>query len=91
MRWHREPRTTGGGERLASVDEMPIENKAKIERFQYLIDLLNRFLLFALAFIGLVSAGCIAGLPSTTCYTLADAYTIALENIGSGIVFAVLV
>jgi uncharacterized membrane protein len=88
--WRREGKTAGAGERLVSVDEVPIENKVKIEKFQYLIDLSNRFLLFVLAFFGLISAGCIAGLPSTTCYALADAYTIDLVTIGSSITLVIM-
>jgi hypothetical protein len=89
-RWRREGRIAGAGERLVSIDDMPIKDVAAIGRFQTLVDLCNRFTLFVLAFVGLVSAACIAGLPSTTCYALADAYTIALENIGHMIVFAIL-
>jgi hypothetical protein len=72
----------GVGERQVSVDDMPIKKTFRKERFQNIIDMLYRFLFFVVAFIGLIAAGCIAGLPATTCYALADAYTIALENIG---------
>jgi hypothetical protein len=87
--WRREGRIVGADERLVSIDDMPIKGVAAIEKFQVLIDLYNRFTVFILSFIGLVAAGCIAGLPSTTCYALADAYTIALENIGQFIVFLI--
>jgi len=78
------PRTQNGcgGDRPASVDDIPITAVGLIERFQNIIDVFYRFSLFVLAIVAIISAGCIAGLPSTTCYALADAYTIALENIG---------
>jgi hypothetical protein len=81
--WRREHRIAGAGEGQASVDNPPIKNIGRTERFQGIIDLCYRLMLFLLTIIGFIAAGCIAGLPSTTCYALADAYTIALEVIGS--------
>jgi hypothetical protein len=71
--WRRERSTAGGGERPTGVDDIPIKNVGRIETFQLVIDILYRFIFFVLATFALISASCIAGLPSTTCYALADA------------------
>jgi hypothetical protein len=52
---------------------------------------INRVMLGVLVSTGLIGAACLNGLPSTTCYALADAYAIALHTTGFifGLVFGV--
>src|SRR6516165_3712968 len=40
-------------------------------------------MIFLAAFTGLIGAACVNGFPSITCNALADAYTIALANLGA--------
>jgi hypothetical protein len=47
-------------------------------------------MIFLAAFTGLIGAACVNGFPSITCYALADAYTIALANLGFIFVIALL-
>ena len=74
-------RIAGGDERLASVDEIPIRPPGQESRIRYIVEQWNRVMLFALGVVGLISAACVSGLPSATCYALADAYTITLQRL----------
>jgi hypothetical protein len=51
----------------------------------------ERAMLFLIVFTGLIAAACLSGLPSTTCYALADAYTIAIGFLGTLFLLAFIV
>jgi hypothetical protein len=88
--WFREPRTAGAGDRQVSVEDIPITNTVRADRvYIIVIDPCRRLMLYVLAIIGFISAGCIAGLPSTTCYALADAYTTTLQFISGFIMIPI--
>lgn len=48
-------------------------------------------MLFALAVIGLIGAACVSGLPSATCYALADAYVTILERLTSSTIYIIII
>ena len=59
--------------------------------YQFAVIQIKRALFFLIAFTGLIGAACVTGIPSITCYALADAYTIALRNLGALFFFEFLV
>jgi predicted transporter len=56
---------------------------SRIRNYQFTATLIKRALIFLIAFTGLIGAACVNGIPSITCYAMADAYTISLANLGS--------
>ena len=48
----------------------------------YIVEQSDRLLLFLFATTGVITVACVTGLPSATCYALADTYTIALLTLG---------
>jgi hypothetical protein len=51
--------------------------------FRYTVEQSNRAVLYLLAITGIISAACLSGLPSTSCYALADAYALILQFFGA--------
>ena len=51
--------------------------------YQFTVTQIRRGVIFLIAFTGLMGAACFNGIPSITCYALADAYTISLGNLGA--------
>ena len=55
----------------------------RIRDYQFFVTQIRRGVIFLIAFTGLMGAACLSGIPSITCYALADAYTIALGQLGA--------
>jgi hypothetical protein len=55
---------------------------SRIRNYQFTATQIKRAQIFLIAFTGLIGAACVNGIPSITCYALADAYTISLANLG---------
>jgi hypothetical protein len=51
---------------------------SRIRSYQFFVTQIRRGLIFLIAFTGLMGAACLSGIPSITCYALADAYTTTL-------------
>jgi hypothetical protein len=51
---------------------------SRIRDYQFSVTQIRRGVIFLIAFTGLMGTACLSGIPSITCYALADAYTTTL-------------
>jgi hypothetical protein len=57
--------------------------RRRLSDYQFFVTQIRRGVIFLIAFTGLMGAACVNGIPSINCSALADAYTLALGNLGA--------